>query len=178
MGMEISVEKGSIYDLFNLPFVSFVDHPIYQLERVKYSAVNNMIFSFVDRNHVSLMEKYIPKEKFCDEISEEFLAYSNLPFENCVQRIMYSRGWEYNISHYTKLIPLFQLVDLYNRNLIRRDVVTRLCKIVPMNIYGNGWNSLSSGITASIHSPISFEDTIMKMGTAKMSLCVLPTFKH
>lgn len=231
MGMEISVEKGSIYDLFNLPFVSFfVDHPIYQLERVKYSSVNNMIFSFVDRNHVSFMEKYIPQsctkvfiphgapesvvratgksqmkqkegllftgsyqdpdeirnqwknldstiKKFCDEISEEFLAHSNLPFENCVQRVMYSRGWEYNISHYIKLIPLLQLVDLYNRNLIRRDVVTKLCKIVPMNIYGNGWNSLS-GITATIHSPISFEETIMKMGTAKMSLCVLPTFKH
>lgn len=231
VGMEISVEKDSIYDLLNIPFVSFfVDHPIYQLERVKYSAVNNIIFSFVDRNHVSFMEKYIPHsctkvfithgaservletldnrqmkqkesvlftgsyqdpdeirnqwkhldstiKKLCDEISEEFLSHSNQTFENCVQRVLYSRGWEYNTGHYTKLTPLFQLVDLYNRNIIRRDVATRLSKIVPLNIYGNGWDSLS-GITATIHSPISFQETIMKMRTAKMSLCVLPTFKH
>jgi hypothetical protein len=66
MGYDICVGGGeSVYNVFEIPFISFlVDHPAYHIERIKNN-INNFIFTYVDRTHMDYINKYFETPKQC-----------------------------------------------------------------------------------------------------------------
>ncbi|CAM4521211.1 MULTISPECIES: hypothetical protein [Paenibacillus] len=62
IGINIDVQGKSLYDQLNVPLVAFfVDDPIYHIERINHK-VENVIFSFVDRNHMDFTTNHLFKK--------------------------------------------------------------------------------------------------------------------
>jgi len=64
IGQELQFQGRSIYDVLKLPyFAFFVDHPIYQDARLRYSFEYQLV-SFVDRDHLDFVKSYYPPRKY------------------------------------------------------------------------------------------------------------------
>lgn len=62
IGIDIAVQGKSLYDQLQVPLVTFfVDDPIYHIDRINHKA-ENVIFSFVDRNHMDFTTTQLSKK--------------------------------------------------------------------------------------------------------------------
>jgi hypothetical protein len=113
---------------------------------------------------------------FCDELAELGLARRDLSLIECLDIVLSNKGLEHNKQMVKNMWPALREVDKYIRGRRRMEVITTLSNVVPIHIYGNGWDGIKNNKNLHIHAGITFEEIKIKMQNSKMVLTVLPNF--
>ncbi|TLS50582.1 glycosyltransferase family 1 protein [Paenibacillus antri] len=128
------------------------------------------------RNEWRSLNKHVAE--LFDDIAEVALSQNEKTMVEIAEETLSSRGIDSIYMHHGNFWSTLVQVDLYNRTVKRREVVTKLAQLpVRFEIYGNGWDELQiTNNTTTFHPFVSFEMAQEKMRNSKLVLTILPSF--
>jgi hypothetical protein len=112
--------------------------------------------------------------RLIDEIAECAVYQYKESLLDIAENVFYDKGIEFNYSNDQVLKDLLIQVDYYIRGRRRKEVLEKLSKL-PLHVYNDDWNYLSSGSErVRVHPPIDYFEFHRQMNNSKIVLNILP----
>ncbi|WP_332236852.1 glycosyltransferase [Sporolactobacillus sp. KGMB 08714] len=118
--------------------------------------------------------------KLCEEIIDQSLYEVYQPLDQIVLKVFESKGIDPGYIVQSSLYKLLMQIDQYIRYWRRKRALEQLSHTdFRIEVYGNGWESLSKKIPGIRFYPaMSYEKIKAKMGKSKLVLTVMPNFTY
>ncbi len=121
-------------------------------------------------------------EKFYRDLIDDIIAHTDLTMTEAIEKhIKESFPDEYSEESLKETFPYMIMIDLYIRHYFRAEVVKTLVDAgVKVDVYGKGWECLKVKHPENLiaHDNTDSRTCLKKMCEAKVSLNVMPWFKH